>query len=157
MTSTRALSLGKRNTLSGLAIGMTVFGCLFGVAIIAALLWLFCSTWGRCDTIPVQKPEAKPAKSQYGQPYIDIELGKLATPPPQQNSGLGPELAPGLQQNNGLGTKPTPQSQQKKQPGGFQQWKAQRDTRTKNQKEYNAINKKATPRGNEENCHHSTY
>jgi Na+/melibiose symporter-like transporter len=144
LTPTRALSLGKRNTLSSVAIGMTVVGCLFGVVIIAAVLWLFCSTWGRRDMIPVQKADIEPAKSRYGQPYIDIELGKRTTPPSQQNSGLGTQQTPRLQKNNGLGTKPAPHLQLERQLGGFQQWKEQRDTRTKNQKEYKKKNRAAT-------------
>ncbi|KAH6842203.1 hypothetical protein B0I37DRAFT_381367 [Chaetomium sp. MPI-CAGE-AT-0009] len=107
-TAVSALWLGKRNTLSGVAIGMTVFGCLIASLVIAVVLWLFCSTWGRRDTVAVQKTDAKPAKSTYGQPWINMELGVRETPEIQQWSEFG----------------------------GFEQWKEQRDTRTKAQKEF---------------------
>lgn len=141
LTPTRVSLLGKRNTLSGLAIGMTVLGCLLGALIIAAVLWLFCSTWGRRDTIPVQKTVTEPTKSKYGQPWIDLELGRLkATPPPLQESWPGTREALQLQQESGPDTRVAPQLQKQSTVGGFrngrnsgiQEQRTKRSTKKKN-------------------------
>ncbi|KAK4033553.1 hypothetical protein C8A01DRAFT_19516 [Parachaetomium inaequale] len=117
MGQTRTVALGKRDKMSGIAIGMTVIGCLVAVSVIAGVLWLRCSTRRRpsqkADVDLLRKtrswyaapaPAQAPAQSQYGQPGIDIELAK-----PQQTYQAG---------------------------GNYQQWMEQREARQKEHKEY---------------------
>jgi hypothetical protein len=81
MGQTKTVALGKRDNMSGIAIGMTVIGCLVAVSVIAGVLWLRWSTRRRPsqvtdvellrkprDWYAARPPRQAPAPSRYGQP-----------------------------------------------------------------------------------------